>query len=252
MRRCTGSPSTRQTRDEFWRKQSSQFIDWIRPYDRVSTGGFAVGDHAWFVGGQLNVSACCLDRHLATKADKTAILWEADEPGQSKSCPTSKSSTARVGVANALKLHGCRKGDFVTIYMPMMPDTAMAMLACTRIGCPHSVVFAGFTATSLKDRIVDSQSKWVCTADVGKRGSKTIKLKEITDAAVNDCPNVQRVSSSSSARASTASRTTRATCTWISWCRKCDLIVMRRPWAARRRCSLCIPREYGKAQGRGS
>ena len=81
----------------------------------------------------------------------------------------------------------------MTIYMPMMPDTAMAMLACTRIGCPHSVVFAGFTATSLKDRIVDSQSKWVCTADVGKRGSKTIKLKEITDAAVNDCPNVERV-----------------------------------------------------------
>ena len=76
----------------------------------------------------------------------------------------------------------------MTIYMPMMPDTAMAMLACTRIGCPHSVVFAGFTATSLKDRIVDSQSKWVCTADVGKRGSKTIKLKEITDAAVSDCP----------------------------------------------------------------
>ena len=73
-----------QTRDEFWRKQSAQFIEWIRPYDRVSTGGFAVGDHAWFVGGQLNVSACCLDRHLATKADKTAILWEADEPGQSK------------------------------------------------------------------------------------------------------------------------------------------------------------------------
>ena len=81
----------------------------------------------------------------------------------------------------------------MTIYMPMMPDTAMAMLACTRIGCPHSVVFAGFTATSLKDRIVDSQSKWVCTADVGKRGSKTIKLKEITDAAVNDCPNVERL-----------------------------------------------------------
>ena len=181
------------TRDEFWRKQSSEFIDWIRPYDTVTTGGFAVGDQAWFVGGQLNVSACCLDRHLATKADKTCIVWEADEPGQSKKLSYLEVFHGTCRVANALKLHGARKGDFVTIYMPMMPDTALAMLACTRIGCPHSVVFAGFTATSLKDRILDSQSKWVCTADVGKRGSKTIKLKEITDAAVSDCPNVQNV-----------------------------------------------------------
>ena len=115
--------------------------------------------------------------------------------GIARGTPRSAAAGVRIPgqVANALKLHGVKRGDFVTIYMPMIPSTAMAMLACTRVGAPHSVVFAGFTSGSLRDRIQDSQSQWVCTADVGKRGSKTIKLKEITDAAVADCPLVKKV-----------------------------------------------------------
>ncbi len=182
-----------KTADAFWGEQAREFLEWIRPFDKVRSGGFEVGDHAWFTGGQLNVSANCLDKHLDTIGDKPCIVWEADEPGQSKTLSYREVFHGTCRIANALKAQGVKKGDFVTIYMPMVPDTAMAMLACTRIGAPHSIVFAGFTAGSLRDRIVDSQSKWVLTADVGKRGSKTIKLKEITDAAVADCPLVQKV-----------------------------------------------------------
>jgi acetyl-CoA synthetase len=182
-----------ETAAAFWAGQAKEFIDWIRPFDQVTVGGFEVGDQAWFVGGQLNVSANCLDKHLAKRGDKTAIIWEADEPGQSKRLSYRDVFHGTCRIANAFKMQGVRKGDFVTVYMPMIPDTAMTMLACTRVGAPHSVFFAGFTAGSLRDRIQDSASKWVCTADVGKRGSKTIKLKEITDAAVAECPLVQNV-----------------------------------------------------------
>ncbi|KAJ8598161.1 hypothetical protein CTAYLR_007379 [Chrysophaeum taylorii] len=182
-----------ETAEAFWGEQATRFIDWIRPFDTVRMGGFEVGDHAWFVGGQMNVSSSCLDKHLPKLASKPAIVWEADEPGTCETLTYLDVLHGTCRIANALKVTGAAKGDFVTIYMPMMPDTAMAMLACTRIGAPHTVVFAGFTASSLRDRILDSQSKWVLTSDVGKRGSKTIKLKEITDAAVSQCPKVQKI-----------------------------------------------------------
>ena len=181
------------TKDAFWAEQANAFLEWMRPFDTVRQGGFEVGDQAWFVGGRLNVSANCLDKHLAAKAQKPCIVWEADEPGQAKTLTYLDVFHGTCRIANALKVTGVAKGDFVTVYMPMMPDTAMAMLACTRLGAPHSVVFAGFTAGALRDRIVDSASKWVLTADVGKRGSKSIKLKAITDAAVAECPLVQKV-----------------------------------------------------------
>ena len=181
------------TKAKFWAGQANQFIDWIRPFDAVSVGGFEVGDHAWFTGGRMNVSANCLDKHLEARGDKACIIWEADEPGQATTLTYRDVFHGTCRVANALKVTGARKGDFVTVYMPMIPQTAMTMLACTRIGAPHSVVFAGFTSGSLRDRIQDSKSKWVCTADVGKRGSKSIKLKEITDAAVAECPLVKNV-----------------------------------------------------------
>lgn len=182
-----------ETCDEFWREQAEFFIHWMKPFESVRIGGFEVGDHAWFVGGQLNVSACCLDKHLPALATKPAIIWEGDEPGVTSTLNYGEVLNGTCRIANALRVNGARKGDFITVYMPMVPETAMAMLACTRIGAPHTVVFAGFTASSLRDRIQDSSSKWVLTSDVGRRGSKTIKLKEITDAAVAQCPEVRKV-----------------------------------------------------------
>mmetsp|Transcript_7222 Transcript_7222/g.23718 ORF Transcript_7222/g.23718 Transcript_7222/m.23718 type:complete len:655 (+) Transcript_7222:897-2861(+) len=185
-----------ETASEFWSEQARELLEWITPFEKVKVGGFEVGDHAWFVGGQLNACANCLDKWVLQgeeSAKKTAILWEGDEPGTSKKLSYADVLHGTCRIANALKVTGARQGDFVTIYMPMIPETAMAMLACARIGTPHTVVFAGFTASSLRDRIVDSRSKWVLTSDVGKRGGKTIKLKEITDAAVAQCPEVLKV-----------------------------------------------------------
>mmetsp|Transcript_17986 Transcript_17986/g.27075 ORF Transcript_17986/g.27075 Transcript_17986/m.27075 type:complete len:621 (+) Transcript_17986:158-2020(+) len=173
--------------------KQKKFIEWIRPYDKVKSGGFSTGDHAWFIGGKLNVCANCIDKHLAENGEKAAIIWEGDEPGTSRHISYNEMMHGTCRIANALKSTGAIQGDFVTIYMPMIPETAQAMLACARLGTPHTVVFAGFTASSLRDRIIDSASKWVLTSDVGKRGGKTIKLKEITDAAVAQCPLVQKV-----------------------------------------------------------
>lgn len=179
--------------DLFWREQANRFLDWIRPFDAVKAGGFSIGDQRWFVGGQLNAAACCLDKHLPALANKPAIVWEGDEPGTTRTLTYAEALAETCRIANALKYEGVKQGDFVTIYMPMIPEAAMAMLACARLGVPHTVVFAGFTAASLRDRIVDSSSKWVLTSDVGKRGGKTIKLKEIVNRAVAEAPLVEKV-----------------------------------------------------------
>ncbi|KAJ1450420.1 acetyl-coenzyme A synthetase [Pelagophyceae sp. CCMP2097] len=179
--------------DAFWLGQADLFIDWMRPPTSVSNGGFDQGDQTWFAGGALNVSACCLDRHMPALADKPCIIWEGDEPGDSKTLTYRDVLAGTCRIANALKLTGVKKGDFVTLYMPMVPETAMAMLACCRIGAPHSVVFAGFSADALRDRIIDSRSKWVCVSDEGMRGSKALKLKAICDEAVAQCPAVENV-----------------------------------------------------------
>uniref|UniRef100_A0A7S1C8B5 Acetyl-coenzyme A synthetase n=1 Tax=Bicosoecida sp. CB-2014 TaxID=1486930 RepID=A0A7S1C8B5_9STRA len=166
--------------DAFWGRMALENITWFRDFDRVSQGSFEVGDIAWFTGGRLNVSYNCIDRHLEDRGDKTAIIWEDDE-GNTEHISYKKLLQEVSRVANVLKDQGVRKGDTVAVYLPMIPQLAYVMLACARIGAPHSVVFAGFSADSLRDRIVDGHSKWVVCSDEGLRGGKTIPLKQTVD-----------------------------------------------------------------------
>jgi len=161
-------------------------IDWIRPYTQVKDVSFDPADFRirWYADGQLNVSANCLDRHLATRGDKTAILWEGDDPGESRRVSYRELHAQVCRFANVLKAEGVRKGDRVTIYLPMIPEAAVAMLACARIGAVHTVVFGGFSPESLIGRIDDCQSSLVITADEGLRGGKKIPLKANVDSAI--------------------------------------------------------------------
>jgi acetyl-CoA synthetase len=181
-------------RDAYWRGEA-QCIDWVRPFDAVDESSFDEGDFGirWFAGGQLNVSANCLDRHLATRGDQTAILWEGDEPGETRRVTYRELHRDVCRFANVLKAHGVKKGDRVTLYLPMVPEAAAAMLACTRIGAIHSIVFGGFSPDSLANRIQDCDSTVVITADEGCRGGKRIPLKANVDAAVAHCPGVETV-----------------------------------------------------------
>jgi acetyl-CoA synthetase len=180
--------------DGFWRKEA-QRIDWIAPFTRVKNTSFNEADFGikWFEDGTLNVAANCIDRHLAQRGDQVAILWEGDSPGEDRRI-TYKELHAEVSrLANALKANGVRKGDRVTIYLPMIPEAAFSMLACARIGAIHSVVFGGFSPDSLAGRIQDCDSQLVITADEGLRGGKTVPLKANVDAALESCPGVNRV-----------------------------------------------------------
>jgi acetyl-CoA synthetase len=148
----------------------------------------------WFSEGQLNVSYNCLDRHVrAGRGGDPAIIWDADEVGQGQTFTYAQALEEVCRAANVLTYHGVRRGDTVAVYMPMTPDLAFIMLAAARIGAVHSVVFAGFSADSLRDRILDARSKWVVTADEGKRGGRTIPLKATTDVAVSQCACVEKV-----------------------------------------------------------
>jgi acetyl-CoA synthetase len=177
--------------DGFWREQAQQ-IDWIAPFSIVKNTSFDLPvSIKWFEDGALNVAANCLDRHLAIRGDKTAILWEGDDPAESRRL-TYRELHAAVGrLANVLKAKGVRKGDRVTVYMPMIPEAAVAVLACARIGAVHSVVFGGFSPEALRDRLQDSQSKIVITADEGLRGGRKVPLKANVDAALAHCPFVE-------------------------------------------------------------
>lgn len=180
--------------DAFWDKKGKEYVDWFSPYTEVSRGNFEKGDIAWYLNGKLNVSFNCIDRHIAAgKANDNAIIFEGDEPGDVQHITYQKLLEETCRVANAMKAHGVRKGDTVCIYMPMVPEIAYVMLACARIGAPHSVVFAGFSAEALRDRILDANSKWVFTTNEGKRGGKTLKLKSIVDDACDAAPCVERV-----------------------------------------------------------
>src|SRR6185369_1280015 len=148
---------------------------------------------SWFEDGVLNVSANCLDRHLATRGGETALIWEGDEPGETRRFTYAQLHGEVCRFANVLKGQGVRKGDRVTIYMPNMPEAAMAMLACTRIGAIHSVVFGGFSPDSISGRINDCGSTFVITADEGVRGGKKVPLKANTDEALRSCPSVKNV-----------------------------------------------------------
>lgn len=179
----------------FWSEQAKQFLTWYKPWDKTMDWSFDASDlHIrWFEGGKLNLAYNCIDRHLETRAEQTAIIWEGDNPNESKNISYRELHQQVSKLGNVLKQRGVKKGDRVCIYMPMIPEAAYAMLACARIGAVHSVVFGGFSPESLKDRIQDSDCQVVITADEGFRGGKTIPLKNNSDKAVASCPNVHTV-----------------------------------------------------------
>ena len=178
----------------FWGEQGKR-IDWIKPYSKVKDVSFAKDDlHVkWYYDGTLNVSANCLDRHLATRGDQTAIVWEGDDPAEDKKITYRELHREVCKFSNALKELGAKKGDRITIYMPMIPEAAVAMLACARIGAIHSIVFGGFSPDALAGRIRDCDSNLIITADEGLRGGKPIPLKANTDAAVATSPMCKTV-----------------------------------------------------------
>ncbi|MEM1399108.1 MAG: acetate--CoA ligase [Pseudomonadota bacterium] len=177
--------------EAFWADQGTR-VSWIKPFTKVKDVNYGPGDvHIrWFEDGTLNVSANCIDRHLATKGDDIAIIWEGDDPNDQKHITYAHLHDEVCRMANVLKARGIKKGDVVTIYMPMIPEAAYAMLACTRIGAIHSVVFGGFSPEALKDRILDGGSTCVITADESVRGGRTIPLKANTDKALALTPDV--------------------------------------------------------------
>jgi len=179
--------------EAFWGEAARSELTWIRDFDRVSDIDWSEGLTTWFLGGKLNVSANCVDRHLADRPDQVALIWERDEPGEEERITYRQLHREVCKVANALLAAGIRKGDTVALYMPMIPQAVYSMLACTRIGVIHSVVFAGFSAESLRDRINDAKCVAVMTADEGVRGRKVIPLKRTVDEAVMACPSVKTI-----------------------------------------------------------
>ncbi len=179
--------------DGFWAEQADIFLDWYQKWDSVSQADLPTGAVRWFEGATLNVCYNCIDRHLPARAEQTAIIWEGDDPADDARISYQELLASVCKLANGLKARGVKKGDRVCIYMPMIPEAAYAMLACARIGAIHSVVFGGFSPQSLKDRILDSDCQTVITADQGIRGGRPVPLKENTEAALADCPNVHTV-----------------------------------------------------------
>ena len=171
-------------REGFWSEMANEFIDWMSPFDKVVEDDFTTGKISWFEGGTLNVSVNCLDRHLDERGDKVALLWEGDEPGDNRSLTYQEVYEETCRIANALRARGVGKGDRVAIYMGMVPELAIAMLACARIGAIHSVIFGGFSPRSIVDRVEDSTCKAIITQDIGKRGSRDVPLKANVDEAL--------------------------------------------------------------------
>ena len=177
----------------FWAEQAEAFLSWDKRWDTVLDWDFHKGHIRWFEGGKLNACYNCVDRHLETRGDQTAFIWEGDDPAKDAKITYRELHEHVCRLANVLKSRGVKKGDRVCIYMPMIPEAAYAMLACARIGAVHSVVFGGFSPESIKDRILDSDCHTVITADEGLRGSKHVPLKANVDAALKSCPNVSTV-----------------------------------------------------------
>ena len=176
--------------DKFWAEQAEKFLTWDASWSEICSENFLTGDAKWFLDGKLNVSTNCIDRHLTDNREKIAIIWEGDSPEDSKHISYEELYSEVCKLGNLLRARGVKKGDRVCIYMPMVPEAAYAMLACTRIGAIHSVVFGGFSPEALKDRILDSNCKVVISANEGIRGGKSIPLKRNVDLAVADCPSV--------------------------------------------------------------
>ncbi|KAF8480269.1 acetate--CoA ligase [Russula ochroleuca] len=179
--------------DEYWSKVARETLHWDRPFTTVRSGSFEKGDISWFPEGALNASYNCVDRWAFKNPNKTAIIYEADEPGTGREITFAELLHEVCSIANVLKSLGIKKGDTVSIYLPMTWQAVAAFLACARIGAIHSVVFAGFSAEALRDRINDCKSRVVLTADEGRRGGKTISTKSIVDLALKGCPQVEHV-----------------------------------------------------------
>lgn len=181
------------TPEHFWAEQAEQFLSWEQRWNSVCEFDFIKGETRWFSGAKLNVSTNCIDRHLATRGEQTAIIWEGDDPDDDAHITYNELHQQVCKLANVLKAQGVKKGDRVCLYMPMVLEAAYAMLACTRIGAVHSIVFGGFSPDALKDRILDADCQVVITADEGVRGGKVVPLKANVDKAVAHCPNVHTV-----------------------------------------------------------
>ena len=179
--------------DGFWKKEGKR-ITWIKPYKKIKNVKYSKKEVRikWYEDGTLNASANCIDRHLKDKKDKTAIIWVGDDPKDTKKISYKQLHAEVSKAANGLKKIGIKKGDRVTIYLTMIPELAITMLACARIGAVHSIIFGGFSAESISGRINDCESEYIITADEGVRGGKNIPLKEITDEALRKCPNVKK------------------------------------------------------------
>ncbi len=182
-----------KSNDDFWRKEGKR-ITWIKPYKKIKDVKYSTKDVKikWYHDGTLNASANCIDRHLKDKKDKTAIIWVGDDPKDSQKITYKQLHQKVSKAANGLKKLGIKKGDRVTIYLTMIPELAILMLACVRIGAVHSIIFGGFSAESISGRVNDCESEYIITADEGVRGGKTIPLKYTTDEALTSCPNVKK------------------------------------------------------------
>ncbi len=179
--------------DGFWSEKAEEFVTWSKKWNKVCKFDYDKADIKWFEGAKLNVSYNCLDRHLDKRGDQVAVIWEGDDPKNDEKITYRQLHEQVCKFANVLKARGVKKGDRVSIYMPMVPEVVVAMLACTRIGAIHSIVFGGFSPTSLRDRILDSDCRVVVTADEGTRGGRAVPLKANTDEALQSCPNVHTV-----------------------------------------------------------
>ncbi|MET0109604.1 MAG: acetate--CoA ligase [Candidatus Thiodiazotropha sp.] len=178
--------------ESFWGEQAEQYVTWFKKWDKVVDWSFGEDDlHIeWFKGATLNVAYNCLDRHLENRGDQVAIIWEGDNPDEDRKITYRELHEEVCKFANVLKSRGVKKGDRVSLYLPMIPEAAVAMLACTRIGAVHSIVFGGFSPDALRDRILDSDCQVVITADQSMRGGKRVPLKANADKAIAQCPNV--------------------------------------------------------------
>lgn len=179
--------------DEFWSTTSRDLLSWSHDFHTVRSGSLRHGDVSWFLGGELNASYNCIDRHARESPNKVAIIFESDDGSRNRTISYQELQHQVSQLGHALKNMGVQKGDVVTIYLPMIPEAVVAILACARIGAIHSVVFAGFSSGSLRDRLIDAKSKVLLTSDEGCRGGKTIGIKKIVDEALVGCPDVGSV-----------------------------------------------------------
>ena len=182
-----------ESSDTFWAEQAEAFVDWFRPWDEVQAWNYHEAEVSWYAGAKLNVAWNCLDRHLENHGNRPAIIWEGDDPAESRTITYRELHTEVCRFANALRGLGVKKGDRVCVYMPMIPEAAVAMLACARIGAIHSVVFGGFSPDALRKRIEDSACSIVVTADQGLRGGRKVPLKDNADRACEGAASVKRM-----------------------------------------------------------